>query len=170
MAQREIKRPLRSVIGSAIMNGYGGGKSIARTVTFNVDEHALYEVMQAHAELNSSEGNLYSSEFNTACHRDWVARTGRGINEGERDFMVQKLMENRRLGTHDVEIEMVIDYMEDHEDLIERDDPTCRLAVDFVTTKVATQILRQCSRRGHQRALMEAQSIWERKFGDPDEQ
>lgn len=189
MAQREIKKSLGQMAGDLIVNGYlkktGGfhevnrlrtavgmaplvkGQKLSRTIKGNVNDSALHEVIREHAHLNTAEDAWpYSSAFYHRVHMSWLARTGRGLNDLERDALDEFMTDIRRKATIDAQMEIVDELLEEHADMITEEDHTSSEAVELVMDELPSRILVSPSPVARQRAVYTASLMWKERFGE----
>jgi hypothetical protein len=189
MAEREIKKSLGQMVGDVIVNGYlkktGGfhevnrlrtavgmaplakARGFSRTIKGNVNESALHEIIREHAELNCAEDAWpYSAQFYQAVHTSWVAKTGRGLNELERDALDEFMLDIRRKATVDAQMDIVDELLEEHADLITEEDHRSTEAVERVMDELPSRILVTPSPVARQRAIYTASLMWKERFGE----
>jgi hypothetical protein len=189
MAEREIKKSLGQMAGDLIVNGYvkktGGfhevnrlrsafgmaplakGQKFSRTIKGNVNDSALQEVIREHAHLNTAEDAWpYSAAFYHRVHMSWLSRTGRGLNELERDALDEFMTDIRRKATIDAQMDMVDELLEEHADMITEEDHTSREAVELVMDELPSRILVSPSPVARQRAIYTASLMWKERFGE----
>ncbi len=189
MAEREIKKSLGQMAGDLIVNGYvkktGGFHEVnrlrtavgmaplakvqkfSRTIKGNVNDSDLHEIIKEHAELNSAEDSWpYSSAFYHRVHMSWLSRTGRGLNDLERDALDEFMTEIRRKATVDAQMEIVDELLEEHADMITEEDHTSREAVERVMDLLPSRILISPSPVARQRAIYTASVMWKERFGE----